>query len=73
MKQMRCQTLCVLREEKRRTENLVKACFDGWREHKEKEKYEKTMRYLHEIEIPRKEQVQDMIEKVSILDNERFR
>lgn len=36
---MRGQTWSILREERKRSENQIKACFDAMRLHKEHEKY----------------------------------
>jgi hypothetical protein len=52
-KQMRCQTWSILREEKKRQENLVKACFDALRTYKEHEKRVKIQHELYEVELPR--------------------
>ncbi|CDW80517.1 UNKNOWN [Stylonychia lemnae] len=64
-KQMRGQTWSILREERKRRENLVKCCFDAMRQHKQQEKLIQVTSLLNEIEIPQKQEANNAIKEVS--------
>ncbi len=54
-KQLKAQTLAVLRDEKLRKQSYFKATFDCMKVNKEEEKYARIYQYLHEVEMPRTE------------------